>query len=107
MAKRVVECRLINLPFSLLAHSSLKVGLGGIYGEETKISPQQFTLERICSRVYDTPSTSEEISRHWSISEYICGKESDEKPDSIRLLDLDDHLTPVRRLYTKGSYEID
>jgi hypothetical protein len=63
--------------------------------------------ERIRSRAYDTQSTLGEISRHRSISEYTCEKELDEKPNSIRLLNVNDHLTLVCRLYQKGSYKID
>ena len=39
--------------------------------------------------------------------EYTCEKELGEKPDSIRLLNPDDHLTLVCRLYSKGLYKID
>ncbi len=54
--------------------------------------------ERIRSRAYNTTNTF--IT--WSRSEYTWEKESGEKPDSLRLLNEDDHLTFVRRQYRKG-----
>jgi hypothetical protein len=75
-------------------------------GTETALSGQGRN-ERIRSRAYDTPSTLGETSRHRSISEYTCEKELGKKPDSIRLFNVDDHLTFIRSLYRKGLYEID
>ena len=58
--------------------------------------------ERIRSRAYGTTNTILPLRS----SEYTCEKESGEKPESLRLLNGDDHLTFVRRQYRKEIVRI-